>query len=387
MRRHPLIALVGSTGLSLSIVAFAWGQVEPPAIAPPPPVAPPAVATPGVQPDSDPRVVPGQLAPVVVAQTTSDPLVLRAAIRATLVELARLAQEVEALEAATPVPPNAEELRERALEQIRTSWKQATDQTARLPENDRVVYSKAIAVWDTEVVTSKDLIVAVDAIPVTADSAPATAAVVVPTEVPQKTKTIEAVSAELVRPSDATFPAEWDGSFDEAVSRYIFDDVVEMRDAQGLIQIVPFRAEWAFADGAWQLAFLRVNGEVSLERELVSVIPAGERPALVYVDRQPEANRVAVGARKAVSDLRGAYLGYRNFLENSRTWTMADGTTVQAKLLGAAPRGQGVVVTVQQFDQPTQMAPLVKFSKADQDYVVAWMAENAEGVTPTIPLP
>lgn len=314
---------------------------------------------------------------------------MRAEIRATLAELARLAQEVEALEAATPVPPNAEELRQRALEQIRTSWKEATDQTARLPENDRAVYGKAVAVWDNEVVTSKDLIAAVDAIPVTAQpaTAPATAAVVVPSEVPLKTKTIEAVSAELVRPNDATFPAEWDGAFDETVSRYVFDDVVEMRDAQGLIQIVPFRAEWAFADGAWQLAFLRVNGEVSLERELVSVIPAGERPALVYVDRQPEANRVAVGARKAVSDLRGAYLGYRNFLENSRTWTMADGTTVQAKLLRAAPGGQGIVVTVQRFDQPAQMAPLVRFSKADQDYIVAWMAENAAGVTPTIPLP
>jgi hypothetical protein len=66
---------------------------------------------------------------------------------------------------------------------------------------------------------------------------------------------------------------------------------------------------------------------------------------------------------------------------------MADGTTAQAKLLGAAPGGQGIVVTVQRFDQPAQMVPLVRFSKADQDFIVAWMQQNPQGVTPTIPLP
>jgi hypothetical protein len=294
---------------------------------------------------------------------------------------------VEALDEKTPVPPNAAELRQRALEQIRVSWKEASDQTAQLPESDRVVYSRAIAVWDHDVVTSKELIVAVDAIPASASAAPAATAVVVPTEVPLKTKTIEAVSAQLVRPNDAAFPAEWDGAFDETVNRYVFDDVVEMRDAQGLIKIVPFRAEWAFVDSVWQLAFLRVDGEVSLNRDLVSVIPVGKRPALVVVDRQPEANRVAVGARKAVSDLKGAYLSYPGFLETSRTWTTTDGKTFQAKLLGAAPQGQGVVVTVQGFDEAPTRVPLVRFAKSDQDYVVAWMTENAKGVTPTISLP
>jgi hypothetical protein len=387
MHRRPLIAFLSSTGFGLSVVASAWGQADPPAVAPPPPLAPPAVATPGVQPDPAPRVVPGDPAPIVVAKAESDPIVLRAEIRATLTELARLAREVEALDDATPVPPNATALRQRALEQIRVSWKEATDQTTLLPENDRAVYQPAIVVWDRDVVTSKDLVAVIDAVPTIPAQAPATTPVVVPTEVPLKTKTIEAVSAELVRPNDATFPAEWDGTFDQTVSRYVFDDVVEVRDAQGLIEIVPFRAEWAFVDGAWQLAFLRVNGEVSIERELVSAIPPGERPALVYVDRQPEANGVAVGARKAVSDLRGAYLGYRNFLENARTWTLADGTTFQAKLLGAAPGSQGVVVTVQGFDQPATTTPLVKFSKADQDFVVAWTKRNSAGVTPTIPLP
>lgn len=387
MRRQPVIAFFSSTGLSLSVVAAAWGQVDPPAIAPPPPAAPPAVATPAVQPDAAPRVAPGATAPAVVVQSASDPVVLRSEIRETFAELARLAQEVEALDEKIPVPPNAAELRQRALEQIRVNWKEASDQTARLPETDRVVYSRAIAVWDRDVVTSKELILAVDAIPADAGVAPAETAVIVPTEVPLKTKTIEAVSAQLARPNDATFPAEWDGAFDEAVSRYVFDDVVEMRDAEGLIKIVPFRAEWAFADGAWQLAFLRVDGQVSLDRELVSVIPVGERPALIYVDRQPEANRVAVGARKAVSDLKGAYLGYPGFLETSRTWTTTDGKTYQAKLLGAAPQGQGVVVTLQGFDEPATRVPLVRFTKSDQDYVVAWMSKKPKGVTPTISLP
>lgn len=386
MRRRLLIPVLTCSGVSLSVAAIAWGQVEPPAIAPPPPVAPPAVATPGVQPDPAPRVVPGAPAPVVVAQVQNDPVAIRTEIRTTLAELVRLAQEVEALEEATPVPPNAAELRARALQQIRTSWKEATDRTAALPENDRVVYAKAIAVWDRDVVTSKDLVLVVDDIPMAVDPAPGTAAVVVPTEVPLKTKTIEAVSAELSRPNDSTFPTEWDGAFDETVSRYVFDDVVEMRDAQGLIQIIPFRAEWAFADGAWQLAFLRVNGEVSLDRDLVSVIPVGERPALVYVDREPARNQVASGARKAVSDLKGAYLGYRTFLETSRTWTMADGTTAQAKLIGAAPGAQGIVVTVQRFDMPAQQVPLVRFSRADQDFVVEWMTQNPEGVPATIPV-
>ncbi|HEV7281374.1 MAG TPA: hypothetical protein VGN57_14330 [Pirellulaceae bacterium] len=388
MLRRSIFASVGSTGISLSLAAVALGQANPPAVAPPPPAAPPAVATPSVQPDLTPRVVPGAPAPVVVAQVQNDPAAVRTEIRAELTELVRLAQEVEALNEATPVPPNAEDLRQRALEQIRTSWKEATDRVVRLPENDRAAYEQAIGVWDNDVITSTDLQASLDAIPrATEDPAPAATAVVVPTEVPLKTKTIEAVSAELTRPNDAAFPAEWDGTFDETVDRYVFDDVVEMRDAQGLIQIVPFRAEWAFSDGAWQLAFLRVNGQVTLERQLQSAIPVGQRPALVYVDRQPETGRVAVGARKAVSDLRGAYLGYRNFMETSRTWTLADGTTFQAKLIEAGSRGRGVVATFQTFNQPARPLPIVRLSPADQAYIVSWMNQNPEAVPPTIPLP
>jgi hypothetical protein len=320
-----------------------------------------------------------------------DPVALRAQTRLTLVELSRLAREVEAFEKVTPAPPNAAELRQRAIEAIKASWKAATDDTIRLPEQDRAVFADAAVVWDRDVVTSKELLASAEAVPVAVvqpDGDVVTAAAVVPTQIPLKTKTIEAVSAELVRPNDAAFPAAWDSVFDEATSRYVFDDVVEMRDERGLIQIVPFRAEWAYADGVWQLAYLRVDGQVRVERDIDSVIPVGERPALVYIDRQPQANQVAVGARKAVSAMKGAYLGYRNFQDTSRVFNFQNGATLRGKIVEAGSRGRGILVTIQPFDGDPTVIPLVRFTTADQDYVLEWMRANGEtAVTPTIPLP